>query len=51
MGGSSKQTRRQVGLRIQKDKRSVPIDELWLHTMLAAIGETLEEDDDGKSWV
>lgn len=30
----------------KKDKRSVPIDELWLHTMLAAIGETLEEDDD-----
>ncbi|KAI9874316.1 MAG: eukaryotic translation initiation factor 4E [Pleopsidium flavum] len=31
-----------------KDKRAVPIDELWLHTMLAAIGETLEEDDDGE---
>lgn len=31
-----------------KDKRTVPIDELWLHTMLAAIGETLEEDDDGE---
>lgn len=28
-----------------KDKRSVPIDELWLHVMLAAIGETLEVDD------
>ncbi len=26
----------------------MPIDELWLHTMLAAIGETLEEDDDGE---
>ncbi|KAI9750393.1 MAG: eukaryotic translation initiation factor 4E [Lichina confinis] len=30
-----------------KDKRAVPIDELWLHVMLAAIGETLEEDEDG----
>ncbi len=29
-----------------KDKRSAPIDELWLHVMLAAIGETLERDDD-----
>lgn len=28
-----------------KDKRSVPIDELWLHVMLAAIGETLEADE------
>ena len=28
------------------DKRSTPIDELWLHTMLAAIGETLENNDD-----
>ena len=27
-----------------KDKRSVNIDELWLHTQLAAIGETLEDD-------
>lgn len=27
-----------------KDKRAVDIDERWLHTMLAAIGETLEED-------
>ena len=25
-----------------KDKRTTPIDELWLHVMLAAIGETLE---------
>ncbi|SLM34757.1 eukaryotic translation initiation factor 4e-1 [Lasallia pustulata] len=25
-----------------KDKRTAPIDELWLHVMLAAIGETLE---------
>jgi len=31
-----------------KDKRSVNIDDLWLHTMLAAIGETLEEEDDGE---
>ncbi|KAK3310237.1 translation initiation factor eIF 4e-like domain-containing protein [Chaetomium strumarium] len=31
-----------------KDKRSVNIDELWLHTMLAAIGETLEEEEDGE---
>jgi len=28
-----------------KEKRSVPIDDLWLHVMLAAIGETLEGDD------
>lgn len=28
-----------------KDKKAVPIDELWLHVMLAAIGETLEGDD------
>lgn len=27
-----------------KEKRAVPIDELWLHIMLAAIGETLEAD-------
>ncbi|RKU48340.1 eukaryotic translation initiation factor 4E [Coniochaeta pulveracea] len=31
-----------------KDKRSVDIDELWLHTMLAAIGETLEDEEDGE---
>lgn len=31
-----------------KDKRLVPIDDLWLHTMLAAIGETLEQDGDGE---
>ncbi|KAL8359923.1 hypothetical protein RB598_008324 [Gaeumannomyces tritici] len=31
-----------------KDKRSIGIDELWLHTMLAAIGETLEGEDDGE---
>jgi len=28
-----------------KDKRVVAIDDLWLHVMLAAIGETLEADD------
>ncbi|KAJ5876349.1 uncharacterized protein N7529_001933 [Penicillium soppii] len=31
-----------------KDKRSVPIDELWLHAQLAAIGETLEGDADNE---
>lgn len=31
-----------------KDKSRVSIDELWLHTMLAAIGETLEDEDDGE---
>lgn len=31
-----------------KEKRNVPIDELWLHVMLSAIGETLEEEDDGE---
>ncbi|KAL9016834.1 MAG: hypothetical protein Q9185_005831 [Variospora sp. 1 TL-2023] len=32
-----------------KDKRAAPIDELWLHLMLAGIGETLETgDDDGE---
>lgn len=30
------------------DKRSAPIDDLWLHVMLAAIGETLENDNDGE---
>ncbi|EPS43870.1 hypothetical protein H072_2186 [Dactylellina haptotyla CBS 200.50] len=29
-----------------KERRSVAIDELWLHTMLAAIGETLEKETD-----
>ncbi|KAI1296222.1 translation initiation factor eIF 4e-like domain-containing protein [Xylaria venustula] len=29
-----------------KNKHSIDINELWLHTMLAAIGETLEEEDD-----
>ncbi|KAL9131496.1 MAG: hypothetical protein Q9217_000575 [Psora testacea] len=28
-----------------KDKRTAPIDELWLHVMLAAIGETLQKDE------
>ncbi|KAJ0115795.1 hypothetical protein N8I77_012878 [Diaporthe amygdali] len=31
-----------------KDKRSVNIDELWLHVMLAAIGNTLEDEEDGE---
>ncbi len=31
-----------------KDKRQVPIDDLWLHVQLSAIGETLEEDDDNE---
>jgi translation initiation factor 4E len=31
-----------------KDKRAVNIDELWLHAQLAAIGETLEEEDDNE---
>lgn len=31
-----------------KDKRSINIDELWLHAQLAAIGETLEGDDDNE---
>ncbi|KAI0425248.1 translation initiation factor eIF 4e-like domain-containing protein [Xylaria sp. FL1042] len=29
-----------------KEKRSIDINELWLQTMMAAIGETLEDDDD-----
>lgn len=38
-----------TGLWLGPDKRSAPIDELWLHVMLAAIGETLENsDDDGE---
>ena len=28
--------------------KSAPIDNLWLHVMLAAIGETLENDEDGE---
>jgi translation initiation factor 4E len=31
-----------------KEKRSVDIDTLWLHVMMAAIGETLEEEEDGE---
>lgn len=31
-----------------KEKRAVPIDDLWLHTQLAAIGETLENDGDNE---
>lgn len=31
-----------------KEKRMVNIDEIWLQTMLAAIGETLEEEQDGE---
>ena len=31
-----------------KEKRNVNIDELWLQVMLAAIGETLEEEEDGE---
>ncbi|KAE8449510.1 hypothetical protein EG329_008119 [Mollisiaceae sp. DMI_Dod_QoI] len=31
-----------------KEKRNVPIDDLWLHVMLSAIGETLEEEEDGE---
>ena len=31
-----------------KDKRGVNIDELWLHVMLAAIGETLENEGDSE---
>ncbi|KAK3694865.1 eukaryotic translation initiation factor 4E [Podospora appendiculata] len=31
-----------------KEKRAINIDELWLHTMLAAIGETLEDEEDGE---
>ncbi|CAD6499766.1 BgTH12-03874 [Blumeria graminis f. sp. triticale] len=31
-----------------KEKRSIPIDNLWLHVMLSAIGETLEGENDGE---
>jgi len=31
-----------------KEKRAVPIDDFWLYIMLAAIGETLENDGDGE---
>lgn len=31
-----------------KEKKAINIDALWLHVMLAAIGETLEDDNDGE---
>lgn len=31
-----------------KDRKGIPIDDLWLQAMLAAIGETLEDDNDGE---
>lgn len=31
-----------------REKRSIDIDDLWLHTLLAAIGETLESEEDGE---
>lgn len=31
-----------------KEKKGVPIDDLWLNVLLAAIGESLEDDDDGE---
>ncbi|KAI0474074.1 translation initiation factor eIF 4e-like domain-containing protein [Xylariaceae sp. FL0804] len=31
-----------------RDKRNVDINDLWLHTMMAAIGETLEDEEDGE---
>jgi translation initiation factor 4E len=31
-----------------KDKKQINIDELWLHTQLAAIGETLEDENDNE---
>ncbi|POR39109.1 Translation Initiation Factor Eif4e [Tolypocladium paradoxum] len=31
-----------------KDKRNVDVDRLWLQVMMGAIGETLEEEDDGE---
>ncbi|KKA26241.1 hypothetical protein TD95_000062 [Thielaviopsis punctulata] len=31
-----------------KDKRNVDIDTLWMHVMMAAIGETLEDENDGE---
>lgn len=33
---------------MSKEKRNVNIDELWLHIMLAAIGNTLEDEEDGE---
>ncbi|KAI0126736.1 eukaryotic translation initiation factor 4E [Xylariales sp. AK1849] len=31
-----------------KEKRNIDINDIWLHTMMAAIGETLEDEDDGE---
>ncbi|CCT63002.1 probable translation initiation factor eIF-4E [Fusarium fujikuroi] len=31
-----------------KDKRNIDVDRLWLQVMMAAIGETLEDEDDGE---
>lgn len=31
-----------------KEKRNCDINDIWLHTMLAAIGETLEDEEDGE---
>ncbi|KAI1004163.1 hypothetical protein K3495_g4039 [Podosphaera aphanis] len=31
-----------------KEKRNLPIDDLWLNVMLSAIGETLEQENDGE---
>lgn len=31
-----------------KEKRNVDINEIWLHTMLGAVGETLEDEEDGE---
>ncbi|KAE9963453.1 hypothetical protein BLS_009272 [Venturia inaequalis] len=31
-----------------KDKKAIDINQLWLHVMLAAVGETLEDEDDGE---
>jgi translation initiation factor 4E len=31
-----------------KDKKAINIDALWLHVMLAAIGENLEDENDGE---
>ena len=31
-----------------EDKKNVPIDDLWLNVLLAAIGETLEDEEDNE---
>ncbi|KAL2891507.1 Eukaryotic translation initiation factor 4E-1 [Ceratocystis lukuohia] len=31
-----------------KEKRNIDIDTLWMHVMMAVIGETLEDEDDGE---